>query len=75
MILVAGMMRHIFSMAGIDGAAASLVAGLGVGAFFISPWLAVNYAFAMRPLKLFLIDAGYAILGSGAIGLTLGLLG
>jgi hypothetical protein len=72
MILVAGMMRHIFAMAGIDTPIKSLIAGLGVGAFFITPWVAMNYAYAMRPRKLTIIDGGYSILGSGAIGLVLG---
>ncbi len=72
MILVAGMMRHMFSMAGIDTPMKSLVAGLGVGAFFITPWVAMNYAYAMRPPKLTIIDGGYSILGAGTIGLVLG---
>lgn len=73
MVLVAGMMRHMLAMTGIDGPAKSLVAGLGVGAFFIAPWVAMNYAYAMRDRKLALIDGGYAVTGCGVIGLVLGL--
>lgn len=73
MILVAGMMRHVLAMGGIEGPGKSLLSGLGVGAFFIAPWLAMDYAFAMRDRRLALIDGGYAILGCGAIGLVLGL--
>ena len=73
MILVAGMMRHTFTMAGIDGVGKTLIAGLGVGAFFITPWVAMNYAYAMRDPKLAVIDGGYAIVGCGVIGLVLGL--
>lgn len=73
MLLVAGLMRHIFAKAGIDGAGAGLVAGLGVGLFFITPWLAMNYAYAMRPFRLTLIDGGYSTLGCAIIGLVLGL--
>jgi hypothetical protein len=73
MILVAGMMRHMFAMAGLDGALEGMVAGLGVGLFFITPWVAMNYAYAMRPKKLTLIDGGYSILGPGVVGLVLGL--
>ena len=73
MILVAGMMRHVFAMAGIDGVGKSLVAGLGIGAFFIAPWVAMNYAYAMRKPMLTIVDNGYAILGCGVIGLVLGL--
>lgn len=73
MILVAGMMRHVFSMAGIDGAFKGAVAGLGVGLFFITPWMAMNHAYSMRPANLTLIDGGYAVFGSGVIGLILGM--
>ena len=73
MILVAGMMRHIFAMAGIDGAGEGLLAGLGIGLFFITPWVAMNYAYAMRPRNLTLLDGGYSVLGPGLIGLVLGL--
>lgn len=74
MILVAGMMRHIFAMAGIDDAVKGLVSGLGVGAFFIAPWVTMNYGYSMRPMKLALIDGGYAVFGCGLIGLVLGVL-
>ncbi len=74
MILVAGMMRHIFAMAGIDSAGKGLVGGLGIGLFFIAPWLAMCYAYSMRPAKLAIIDGGYAILGCAVIGLVLGLI-
>lgn len=74
MILVSGMMRHMFAMAGIDGAGMGLVAGLGVGLFFIAPWVAMNYGYAMRPPALTLIDGGYSVLGCAVIGLILGVL-
>lgn len=73
MLLVAGMMRHTFAMTGIDTAGKGLVTGLGVGAFFITPWIAMNYAYSMRNPRLIAIDGGYAILGCGVIGLVLGL--
>lgn len=73
MLLVAGMMRHMLTAAGIDSVGASLVAGLGIGAFFIAPWIAMTCAYAMRPAALAVIDGGYAIAGCGAIGLVLGL--
>lgn len=71
MIVVAGMMRHIFGMAGIDSVDKGLIAGLGIGAFFIAPWVLINNAYAMRPFKLTLIDGGYAVLGCGIIGTIL----
>ncbi len=70
-LLVAGMMRHIFGMAGIDTAGEGLGAGLGIGAFLISPWLAMCYAFAGRSGRLTVIDGGYAVLGCAVIGLVL----
>lgn len=73
MVLVAGMMRHVLAMAGIEGPGKSLLSGLGVGAFFVAPWLAMDYAYSMRDRRLTLIDGGYAILGCGVIGLVLGL--
>lgn len=73
MLLVAGMMRHIFGMAGIDGLGAGLVAGLGLGAFIAAPWIMINYAYADRPRALTFIDGGYAVLGCALIGAVLGL--
>ncbi|EBA17046.1 hypothetical protein RSK20926_08752 [Roseobacter sp. SK209-2-6] len=70
-LVVAGMMRHVFSLSGIDTSGAGLVAGLGVGLFFISPWIAINNLYAGRPLRLTLIDGGYASLACALIGLVL----
>ena len=72
MLLVAGMMRHVLAMSGIEGAGKSLVTGLGVGLFFIAPWIMINNAYGMKPPKLTLIDGGYAVIGCGIIGLVLG---
>lgn len=71
-LLVAGMMRHVFALSGIDGAGAGLVAGLGLGLFIALPWIATNYAFAGRPAMLTLIDGGYATIGSAIMGVILG---
>lgn len=71
MILVAGLMRHIFAMSGIVTVGGGLVAGLGVGAFFIAPWTMINNGYAGRPFKLTVIDGGYAILGCAVIGAVL----
>lgn len=73
MILVAGMMRHTFALSGIDTAGKGLLSGLGIGLFFISPWIMINNGYAQRPFKLTLIDGGYATLGCAAMGLVLGL--
>jgi len=73
-LLVAGMMRHIFSISGIDGIGAGLIAGGGVGLFFITPWIAINNLYGSRPTRLTLIDGGYATVGCAAMGLVLVLL-
>ena len=72
-VVVATMMRHIFVASGIETTGAGLVSGLGVGAFFIVPWMAMNNAYGMRPVRLTVIDGGYAILGCGIIGTVLAL--
>ena len=71
MILVAGMMRHIFALSGIDTIGKGLISGLGIGLFFIAPWTMINYAYAGRPFKLTLIDGGYATFGCAIIGAVL----
>ena len=71
MVLVAGMMRHIFALSGIDTIGKGLVSGLGIGLFFIAPWTMINYAYAGRPFKLTLIDGGYAVFGCAIIGAIL----
>jgi hypothetical protein len=71
MVLVAGMMRHVFIMGGIDTIGEGTVSGLGVGAFFITPWVAMNYGFSMRPLNLWLIDSVNAVVGCTIMGLIL----
>ncbi|MEO9864404.1 MAG: DUF1761 domain-containing protein [Yoonia sp.] len=73
MVLVAGMMRHTFALSGIETFGKGLISGLGVGLFFISPWIMINNAYGMRPFKLTLIDAGYATFGCAVIGAVLGL--
>ena len=73
MILVAGMMRHTFVTSGIDTVGAGFVGGLGIGLFFISPWIMINNAYPGRPFKLTLIDGGYATLGCAVMGAVLGL--
>ena len=71
MLLVAGMMRHVFAMSGIATPGIGVMGGFGIGLFFISPWIMINNAYAMRPFKLTLIDGGYATFGCTIIGLVL----
>ena len=67
-VLVAGMMRHVFSLSGIDTVDKGLVSGLGIGLFLAAPWLLTCYGFSGRPFRLVMIDGGYATIASGLIG-------
>lgn len=71
MLLVAGMMRHIFGMVGIATLGSGVISGLGIGLFFIAPWVMINNAYAMRPFRLTLIDGGYAVFGCAIMGAVL----
>ena len=70
-VIVAGMMRHMFMLAGIDGVGKGLLSGLGIGLFLVTPWLATNYVFADRKRSLIWIDGGFATGGCTIIGLVL----
>lgn len=70
-MIVTGMMRHVFAAAGIDSVVNGVVSGIGIGLFFISPWIGINNLYAGKPLKLTLIDGGYATLACAVIGLVL----
>ena len=73
-ILVAGMMRHSFALSGIDTLGKGLQSGLGVGLFFITPWIFINTGYSNRPWKLAVIDGGYATAATTIIGGVLTLL-
>lgn len=70
-VVVAGMMRHVFSLSGIDTLGKGLVSGLGIGLFLASPWLTTCYFFSGRPVRLILIDTGYTTFGCAIIGAVL----
>ena len=67
-ILVAGMMRHMFVLSGIDTFGKGIVSGLGIGLFIAAPLMMTCYGFAGRARRLFVIDGGYATIGCGVIG-------
>lgn len=71
MVVVAGMMRHVFATSGIVTLGGGAVAGAGIGAFLITPWVAMNYAFAQRKGALTVIDSVNAIVGCAVMGLIL----
>ena len=79
-LLVAGMMRHILAQVhaydpSISTVVLGLMVGFGVGAFLITPWVTMNYAFAGRPFKLSLIDGVNAVVGCTLVGIVLGCFG
>ncbi|MBA3911206.1 MAG: DUF1761 domain-containing protein [Rhodobacter sp.] len=71
MLLAAGMMRYIFGMAAIDTVGKGVTTGLGIGAFSVMPWIAMNYAFGQRKFMLTVIDGVNVTVGCGIIGLVL----
>lgn len=71
LVIVAGMMRHVFSLADINTVGKGLVSGLGIGLFLATPWIATNYTFAGKPRTLIIIDGGYATIGCTVIGIVL----
>jgi hypothetical protein len=71
MVLVAGMMRHIFAGSGVVTLGAGIMAGAGIGAFFITPWVAMNYAFALRKPALTVIDGVNSVVGCAIMGAIL----
>jgi len=73
-LLVAAMMRYVFLAADITGLFEGLFTGAGIGALFITPWIALNNANAGRPVMLTLIDGGSATRPPAVMGLVLALL-
>lgn len=71
MLLVAGMMRHLLVTSGVTTIWGGAVAGLGVGAFLITPWVAMNYAFSMRRPALTVIDGVNSVVGCTIMGAVL----
>lgn len=70
-LLVAGMMRHIFLMAQLDTLGEGIMGGFGIGAFLITPWVAMNYAFAGRPFRLTALDGVNSVVGCTLMGVVL----
>ena len=70
-VLVAGMMRHVFELAGITTISKGIIGGFGLGLFIATPWIATNNAFGGRPMTLSVIGGGYATIGCTIMGLVL----
>jgi hypothetical protein len=71
MILVAGMMQHVLATSGVTTVGGGAVAGLGLGAFVVLPWVAMNYAFSLRKPALTLVDGVNCTIGCGIMGAVL----
>lgn len=71
-ILAAGLMRHMFVMGDITTLGRCFSYGAGIGAFLVAPWVVLHYAFAGRPVKLWMIDGAHVVLAFAAMGLVLG---
>jgi hypothetical protein len=66
-LLIAVMLGHQFAMTSPSDRGKMMIA-IGYGAALMAPAIGINYLFQMRPGKLFLIDAGYLIVGMAAMG-------
>lgn len=71
LLIVAGMMRHLFASSGIATLGAGIVAGFGIGAFLITPWVVMNYAYGQRGCQLMVIDGAYSTIGCAIMGAIL----
>ena len=71
MVLVAGMMRHLLGTSGVTTVSGGAIAGFGVGAFLITPWVAMNYGFALLKPALTVIDGVNSVVGCTIMGAVL----
>jgi Protein of unknown function (DUF1761) len=71
MVLVAGMMRHLLGTSGVTTVTGGAIAGFGVGAFLITPWVAMNYGFSLRKPALTVIDGVNSVVGCTIMGAVL----
>lgn len=71
MVLVAGMMRHLLGTSGVTTLSGGAIAGFGVGAFLITPWVAMNYGFSLRKPALTVIDGVNSVVGCTIMGAVL----
>ena len=70
-LLVAGFLRLLMESVGVTSLGNALQWGLGVGLFFITPWIALLNGYTTRPFRLTMIDGGYATLGCGLMSLVM----
>ena len=71
-LLLAFSMAYLFKHLQVTGLEAGFRWGSTVGAAIVTASVAPNYAFAKRPLGLFLIEMGYVFIAVTVIGTILG---
>ncbi len=71
MLIVAGLLRFVFTQAGVFNPFMGAVYGGAVGLFAITPWTMINNAYAGRPALLTVIDGGYSTIGCAIMGIAL----
>ena len=71
MLCVAGMMRHVFQMSGVNSISEGIGGGFGIGTFIITPWMVMNYSFSQRKPMLSLLDGVNSVVGCTIMGLIL----
>ncbi len=49
--LVAGMTRHVLGASGVTSVSGGAIAGFGIGAFLIMPWMMMNNEFGASPFN------------------------
>ena len=65
---------YIFSVlvaSGVTSVPGGAIAGFGIGAFLIVPWMMMNNEFAGKPFQLTVIDCGYAVIGCALMSTVL----
>ena len=71
-VVVAFAIASFAEAAGSDTAIEGLVLGLVAGLGFVATTAGVSYIFESRPLKLYLINAGYPVVSFALMGLLIG---
>ena len=74
-LIASFILGHVLATYQHPGLHVSAMIGFGIGLGFVATSIGVNYLFARKSLKLFLIDGGYWTLVYTVMGAVFGLLG
>ncbi len=72
-VVVAGMIRHVMVMSGINTVGGGLMVGAGLGFFVAAPWIVNNVMYSQRGKAAIWIDGGYPAIGCTIMGVVLAL--